>query len=125
MQNLTNLINHFKLVDIWRLSNPEKKQFTWRRKNGIEKSRIDFWLIQELTCCSIFSCDIRPALINSTDHLSVSLKIKTTNNRGNGYWKMNNSLLTDDAYISIIEDLITSTLLDLKNNHNTCNAQTG
>ena len=46
--------------------------------------------------------------------LPVSLKTKTTYTRRNCYWKMNNFLLTDDVYIKVIEDLITSTMLDLK-----------
>ena len=46
--------------------------------------------------------------------LPVSLKSKTTYTRRNCYWKKNKSLLTDDVYIKVIEDLITSTMLDLK-----------
>ena len=46
--NLSNIIKTHKLKDIWREIHKEKKQFTWRRKNSSEKSRIDFWLVNEI-----------------------------------------------------------------------------
>ena len=73
---------------------------------------------------SISSCHIRPTLIDSTDYLAISLKIKILNNRGKGYWKMNNSLLHDTIYKQIIETLITSTTTQLSKNHNPHNSQT-
>ena len=73
--NLSNVIKYHKLTDIWRIFNSQKTQYTWKRKNNIEKSRIDYWLIEDTIRPAILSTDIRPAQIKYTDHLAISLKI--------------------------------------------------
>ena len=92
---LHKLIKSHKLIDIWRDTNKMKTQYTWRRINGIEKSRIYFWLIDSNIRPSIKKNDIRPAQIKHTDHLAVSLKIINKSIRGPNYWKMNNAYLKD------------------------------
>jgi len=104
--NLSKIIQSFKLIDAWRLYNPNKTQFTWRRKNGIEKSRIDIWFFDNSHANLILSADIRPAQISSTDYLAISLKIELAQDRGPGIWKFNNSLLNDTNYINLIQTLI-------------------
>jgi len=96
---VNNLVNVHDLTDIWRLKKQEMKQFTWRRKIGIEKSRIDLFLVHDTIVTLIHSCDIRPAQIKHTDHLAVSIKNKLGNERGPVYWKLNNSLLQDIYYV--------------------------
>jgi hypothetical protein len=101
-----NLKKENNLTDIWRQLNPDKKQFTWRRKHGTDKSRIDFWLIDSNIIPLVHSTDIRPAVINYTDHLAVSLKIKKSIKRGPGYWKFNNKHLQDKEYCDLIVNAI-------------------
>lgn len=67
-----------------------------------------FWLIDDNLLPSILSSDIRPAVIKSTDHLAISLKIKPCSKRGLGFWKLNNSYLNDVEYISMISNLVDS-----------------
>jgi hypothetical protein len=39
------------------------------------------------------SCKIKPAFIQSTDHLSVFLKLRSgVQEKGRGFWKINNSI---------------------------------
>ena len=99
---LKQLIKSHNLIDIWRDLNKNKIQFTWKRQNNLEKSRIDFWLVDTNIRPSISSTDIRPAMIQKTDHLAISLKIFSLKNTGPGYWKMNNSFLNDNDYITLI-----------------------
>lgn len=87
VKHLQTLIKQNNLIDIWRLLINTKSQFTWRRKNGFEKSRIDYWLIDENIVPLIKLSDIRPALIQTTDHLAVSVKITSPLNRGPGFGK--------------------------------------
>lgn len=104
---LSQCIKKKKLMDIWRIKNPGKRQFTWRRKSLGEASRIDFFLIdQNLT--SARSCDIRPAQIQYTDHMAVSLKVEYGNreNKGPGLWKINNSILENTEYKAMVDNLI-------------------
>lgn len=104
VNNLKLLIKELKLSDPWKLKNPKKKQFTWKRKNsGNEASRIDYFLIQKEVIDKIITSDIRPVLIKYTDHQAVSLIIDIKPiARGPGYWKLNNSLLNDSEYQNII-----------------------
>lgn len=108
MHSLKNLIKTHKLIDIWRELNPSKKQFTWQRKNNRnEATRIDFFLISPQLRPLILSSDIRPAVISHTDHQAISLKIKERQkNRGRGYFKINNSILKNNAYQNIITNII-------------------
>ena len=102
--NLKKIMDTFKLIVAWRLFNLNKTQLTLRRKNTIEKSRINLWLFDSKYSNVIYSSDIRPAQISSTDHLAKSLKIKITTNRGPGIWRFNNSLLKDKNYKNLFQD---------------------
>lgn len=108
VNGLKQLIKTHKLIDIWRQLNKDKKQFTWKRKNSTnEASRIDFFIICTQARLSTVSADIRPAQISFTDHQAISLKLDIyANNRGKGYFKMNNSILTDTQYNKLINKLI-------------------
>ena len=106
---LKQLMKYFKLIDIWKDKNPDKTQFTWRRKGKNEATRIDFFLVQEAIKLRCFSSDIRPVIIKCTDHNAISLKIKTSrDDKGRGYWKLNNSILENENYSKKISNLIES-----------------
>lgn len=106
--SLKSFVKSNNLIDIWRHRNKQLLQFTWRRLNPPQASRIDLFLISKNLIPNIKSCDIRPALIKSTDHQAVSLKLENAkaNNKGPGYWKLNNSILEDEDYCNIITNLI-------------------
>ena len=63
VKNLKTFISRNDLCDIWKLHNEQKTQFTWRRKNNSDKSRIDFWLIEKNLVPQVYSTDIRPVII--------------------------------------------------------------
>ena len=86
--------------------NPDKKQFTWRRKNNVDKSRIDYWLIENNIIPLLLTTDIRPAIIKYTDHMAISIKLKTPLKRGPGFWKLNNTYLNDPEYCRSALDII-------------------
>ena len=54
------------------------------KKKSLEKSRIDFWLVDSNLLAQVYSSDKIPACNNSTDHMAISLKLKSQNNRGPG-----------------------------------------
>lgn len=69
-------------------------EFTWRRKDKSQASRLDMIFIGSEFLPLIEWCKIKPAVIQSTDHQNVFLKFKPgLSERGNGYWKINNSVL--------------------------------
>ena len=52
-------------------------------------------------------CKIKPAAIQSTVHQSVFLKFNPgLTEKGNGYWKINYSILNEEEYKKIINNLI-------------------
>ena len=107
VNSLKTLIRSLKITDIWREKNVHKTQFTWSRKNRSEATRIDYFLIGSEVKKNCFTCDIRPVVLQYTDHNSVSFKININRgNKGRGYWKLNSSILEDDEYITIIKQLI-------------------
>ena len=116
--HLNKLIKSQNLIDIWRDIYKNKTQFTWRRRNNTEKSRIDYFLIDFNLRPSIFKTDIRPAQISYTDHQAVSLKIYISSNRGPNYWKINNMYLKDEEYIKLINQTIDESITECKNSTN-------
>ena len=73
---LGNVNKTHSLIDIWRAKQRQKIQFTWKRQTRNEATRIDYFCLQnDLESC-VYSCDIRPAQISKTNHLSVSLKLR-------------------------------------------------
>jgi len=102
---ILNLMESFDLCDPWRISNPEKKRFTWRRVNPIKQARLDFFLCSSEILNFVQNSDILPGY--KTDHSLVVLNLKCGGiKHGKGSWKFNNSLLEEPEYIETIKDSI-------------------
>ena len=82
MKHLENIKDYCQLKDIWRIKNPDRKRFTWRRVNPVIKSRLDIWLITEKTEDFVSETDIIP--FNNTDHSAITLKLSSHTERGRG-----------------------------------------
>ena len=102
VQNIKELMLAHDLVDIWRLQNPETKQFTWSQKNPPIKRRLDYWLISDSIQDYISKTNIIPAI--KSDHSAIILNLNSFKDRpfGPSYWKFNSSLLNDEEYVSMI-----------------------
>ena len=101
-QKTQKLLNQFILdygvSDIFRLQHPDQKLFTHRNKKSKSESRLDFFLIDDaLVNFRICSTKISPAYMS--DHNYISLYIQGSPiDRGRGYWKFNNSLLSNNSF---------------------------
>ena len=83
------------ITDIYRVANPNSKVYTWNNKNN--KSRIDFWLCDELFITNISNARIKKAI--QTDHKLITISVITNSkNWGRGLWKLNTSFLTDKTF---------------------------
>lgn len=102
-------MNKNKLVDIWRILNRDKRQFTWFKPNGQTKSRIDYWLVlKHVTETNISNSPL-------SDHCIINLKrTNDETNKSKGYWKCNANLLTNEVYCTNIKQII----LEVKNDNN-------
>jgi len=47
VKKIQDIMLEYTLIDIWRVHNPDKRQFTWRQKNPIIQRHIDYWLISD------------------------------------------------------------------------------
>ena len=84
------------MTDIWQKQNPHKQFFTYHNKSQQIHSRIDpIYLLQnqKINNTSII-------LNNLSDHdaITVTLKIKKTNPKDQGYWKLNTSILQQKSF---------------------------
>lgn len=103
--NLKDMIQQLNMIDIWRASNPDKKDYTWRQPNSRKQGRLDYFLVSENLISSVRDSQINPGY--RTDHCVISLKLKfNESTRGPGYWKFNTSLLRDKEYVGKVKDTI-------------------
>lgn len=100
--NIQDIMFEYNLFDIWRVRNPDKRQFTWGKRNPIIQRRIDLWLMSDDTQDDIEKTDIIPAI--KTDHWAISLFVNSLTDQsfGPSYWKFNSRLLDDDTCIQLI-----------------------
>ena len=99
----------FDLNDIWRLLNNNTMQFALHssRKPYIF-SRLDYFLVSSSIVNSVCDCTIIPGF--KSDHSIVTMNIHlTSEQRGPGYFKINNSLLLQDNYQEKIRNAIRET----------------
>ena len=99
---LTDLLEACCCIDIWQYLHPNDSAFTWTRSDGLLGSRIDLIGAPFLWVPSVSSCDIFPCPFS--DHCCVSLSVHVPDvvPPGPGLWKLNRSILHEDAYISLI-----------------------
>jgi len=89
-------------IDILRKKKPDPKLFTYESKLLKMKSRIDYILIANSMSHLVSHVNIGISI--APDHRTVRLNVNlTSNKRGPGLWKFNNSLLLDDEFVSLIE----------------------
>ena len=95
--------DHFNIIDIWRVQNPDTRRYTWRQSNPLRQSRIDYFFISTHLLYNISQTDIAPSY--KSDHSLIVIKFIdiSAEGRGPGYWKFNNLLLQDEVYIDYIK----------------------
>jgi hypothetical protein len=83
------------------------KQFTWRRKDKSQASRIDYILVNKNFKSRINWCKFKTVCIKYADHQSVFLNfLSSVEEKGKGFWKINNSILNDKDHQDKINDII-------------------
>ena len=94
------------LVDIWRVRNPQEKQYSWMRvRPQYLASRIDFALVSQGITSNVLQTMYLPGI--KSDHLAYYISIDLLNNdRGPGFWKFNNSLLAEKDFCDAINNVI-------------------
>ena len=100
------IITH-DLIDTWREKYPSPQGFTWSNPSMKLQWRLDYFLISKDIRSSQKYVKIIPNIFS--DHSALSLSIISEEKevkRGPGFWKFNNSLLTDKDYTELISQKI-------------------
>ena len=99
---LQNIMSTFNLCDIWREKYPQKKEFSWHRKNGTQASRLDMIWLPKNQLDRVKTIDIFPFF--RSDHSYVYLEFEPPKGieRGKGLWKFNNSHLKNPEFRNIV-----------------------
>jgi exonuclease III len=105
MNVLKELVKTYSLVDVWKDFNPNRKEYTFIDSSfRMRNSRIDYIFCSrsiKSLCVSSSICQA-PA----PDHKAVCLHFRTSiNTRGKGYWKFNNSVLNDEAFVCGVKEM--------------------
>ncbi len=95
---LTNLIEKFDLVDIYRIRNPDTKRFTFRQGNSRILKRLDFFLVSSILQENVDKAKVLTALRSDHSPVLVSFKETTEIEKGPSYWKFNTTLIHDTQY---------------------------
>ena len=95
---LLEVLEHFSLIDVWKCLNPTQVAFTYIDPSvRMHHCRIDHVLCSKALKSLCFSSNICQAPVPDHKVVNVHLKAKK-NDRGKGYWKMNNSMLNTEEY---------------------------
>ena len=113
---LEQLKHNLSIIDIWREVHPNKVEYTYIDPSirGTH-SRIDFFLIHHSLIMNTLTCKIHAA--PTPDHKAVILKVKLENRkRGMGYWKLNNSILSETNYKQMVLNTFNAVTNEYKDN---------
>lgn len=106
---ILDLMEQYDLVDIFRTQHGDKRKYTWKRFNGKQRSRIDFFIISSNLSLITANSDILFGYLS--DHSIIKISLRTDNaKRHQPHWKFNKSLLRDPVFVNIVKKAI----LDLK-----------
>ena len=97
------------LVDIQRAKYSKLRKYSYESKSLGVKSRIDFFLIAKNLEKYVKSSAIVPAIAPDHKAVQISLSWPKETSRGPGFWKFNNTLLTDESYVNIVRSVYTQT----------------
>lgn len=114
VQTFNDFIDSCNLTDVWRQANIGKKQFTWKRQHPYIARRLDYLLCNDIATGKCLDTQIVP--FAKSDHDVVLVEIEPCPySKGPGYWKMNNNLLKDPAYVEMINEILSKVVADCRN----------
>ena len=97
---------NYTLIDVWRKLHPNLREFTWFNADKSIGSRLDKFLISKDLFRSCFHSNITPCPLSDHDFVSFVFDVPEGIKHGPGVWKLNNSLLDDDKFCTLIRKTI-------------------
>ena len=113
-ESFTSFKKNLGLKDVWKTLHPSETAFTYIDPKGKCCSRIDYMLVSDQLCSFVDKCDI--SISPAPDHKAVIMSLnQNVKKRGPGYWKLNNSVINEQAYADVIEEIINRTTEEYEN----------
>ena len=107
---LKHYMDIHELTDVWRTAHPDEKRFTCF---GQAMSRIDLALASPSFLTHVFDSHIDTSYLS--DHAPVIVDFSLDNDsRGPGFWHLPKHLLSDPAYVKMIENLVDEVVIQNK-----------
>ena len=99
------LKNVLDVTDIWAYCYPDEPGNTYisTAMNKFYRSRIDYIFISNTLLNNKIICKLNNPPV--PDHKALMISIKPKNNRGKGYWKLNNTILRNKVYLQAITNI--------------------
>ncbi len=117
LESFRKFRSELQLVDVWRQINPGKKEFTWKRNTPFIARRLDYLFVNNILSGKCDKAEIIP--FPNSDHQLVFADLNMNIcDRGPGYWKLNNSMLKDTDFVSMVNGVIEDTVNEYENKIN-------
>ncbi len=101
-KELKLLMQDCDLEDVFQRRHPNKKEFTYFKKNAISASRLDMWLLSKEL--DPFVARINILIAPNTDHRAVTLQLQSEkDNNGPGRWMMNVHVIQSDLFKEVFK----------------------
>uniref|UniRef100_A0A3P9KVG1 exodeoxyribonuclease III n=1 Tax=Oryzias latipes TaxID=8090 RepID=A0A3P9KVG1_ORYLA len=94
-------IEELGLIDVWRILNPHKKDYTHYSASHKVHSRIDYFFISKSDIGRVEECKIEGAYVS--DHNILHMKINILNRKKQTTWRLNVGILNTEANIKDIK----------------------
>lgn len=104
---LSSLFRACCVIDTWRYLHPDGVSFSWMRPDGTYASRIDFFGCPVSWVSGVSSCDLLVCPYSDHSAVYTELVIPSCIPRGPGRWRLNVSLLHEEAFTTEIESFWT------------------
>lgn len=105
---LSTLFRNCCVIDTWRYLHPGRAAFSWMRPDGAHASRIDFFGCPIPWITGVHTCDFLVCPYSDHSAVVTELTIPSRIPKGPGRWRLNVSLLHDDAFVSAVENFWTA-----------------
>lgn len=108
------MLEEYSLSDLWSEKFPNSHRGTFHR--GTYSARLDYWMVPSHQVARA-SIKILPHPLS--DHCIVTVEISlSSDKRGPGYWRFNNSLLNDPTFVSEMRTFLDETVAEAEGDPN-------
>jgi len=91
---LNEIVLNCELNDMWRVSHPQDKEYSWSGRTPFIARRLDYMFVNDLVLDKTVECEFHS--VPQSDHRLMEMQLNLTHiKRGPSYWKFNDSLLHD------------------------------